>query len=97
MTTPTVGAGAIQEIVKTQHKSFAGVRGLVYFDVADESSFEDAPEFVRRLFQDNAEKDATVVVGGNTTDLVEERTVTEVAARVGRKLTTDCLALPVAA
>jgi small GTP-binding protein len=102
MTTPTVGAGTIQEVVRTQkgpvrlniwdtageerYKSFAGLysqaasAGVVCFDVTDEASFEEVGDWIR-LFQENAEKDAILVLVGNKTDLVEERRVTEQAAK----------------
>jgi small GTP-binding protein len=149
MTTPTVGAGTVQETVRTQkgpvrlniwdtageerYKSFAGLysqaasAGIVCFDVTDSSSFDEVGGWIR-LFEENAEKDAVIVIVGNKNDLIEERQVTEgtaktwaeahslvyfdvsaktgenvdllfaeVAGRVGPKLTTDCLALPVPA
>jgi small GTP-binding protein len=102
MTTPTVGAGTIQETVRTQkgpvhlniwdtageerYKSFAGLysqaasAGIVCFDVTDSASFDEAGDWIR-LFRENAEKDAVVVIVGNKNDLIEDRQVTEAAAK----------------
>jgi small GTP-binding protein len=102
MTTPTVGAGTIQETVRTQkgpvrlniwdtageerYKSFAGLysqaasAGIVCFDVTDSTSFDEVGDWIR-LFQENAEKDAIIVIVGNKNDLIEERQVTEGTAK----------------
>jgi GTPase SAR1 family protein len=48
--------------------------------VTDDASFEEVGDWIR-LFQENAEKDAILVLVGNKTDLIEERRVTEEAAK----------------
>jgi small GTP-binding protein len=69
-----------------RYKSFAGLysqeatAGILVFDVSDKESFGDIADWIR-LFQDNAEKTAVLVLAGNKVDLIEQRTVTGDEAR----------------
>jgi small GTP-binding protein len=70
-----------------RYKSFAGLysqaasAGIICFDVTDSTSFEEVSDWIR-LFQENAEKGAILVLVGNKNDLIEERQVTEEAAKL---------------
>jgi small GTP-binding protein len=69
-----------------RYKAFAGLYsqgatgGILVFDVSDQESFDDLSDWMR-LFRDNAEQDAVLVIAGNKVDLIENRVVTEEAAK----------------